>query len=273
LTRVQLDHVALDAFAASAHESYRGVIEIEQHPTPLLSVVFLSEGRFDVEVSQARFALEPGQFIVVDSRDPIRYTTDSDVRLLMTTVGVEHVPPYLQARGMTIVGPLRRTALTDSFLAFTSAVLRSATVGRPATGAELIQATADLQCAVLAEAQTVTSEPTGPAGVRYRMEEYIEAHLTDPDLRPGTIAEALGISVRHAHNVFNNGERTISRYIRDRRIFQIGTLLRTQPEDVDLPTLATRFGFPSTEEMSRVFRLMTGMSPTEYRAGGHRSLG
>lgn len=273
LTRVQLDHVALDAFGVSAHRSRRGQEEIERFPTPLLTFVFMSEGHFDVELTGTTFRLRSGQFIVVDSRDPIRYSTDVAVRLLMASIGVEHVPPYLQERGMTMPGPLGRTPLTDSFLAFASAMLRSAANGRPARGAELVQATADLLNAVLAEAQNATQEPTGPAGLRYRIEEHIEAHLTDTDLSPGTIAGALGISVRHAHSVFNVGERTIGRHIRDRRIARIALTLRTSPSTPGLSDLATRFAFSSTEAMSRAFRSQIGMSPSEYRASSHRSLG
>ena len=271
LTRVQLDHVALEAFAATPHRSERTPERIDRFPTAMLTCLFLAEGRIQVEIDGTSFELAPGQFFVIDSRDPFSYTAVVESRLLLSSVGLEHVPAYLRERGMTIAGPQQATPLTDSFLAFASSILRSASSGRPATGAHLIKAVSDLQSTVLAEAQSLSGEQTGSAGMRYRMEEYIEAHLTDQALDPPSIADGLGISLRHAHNVFNDDQRTISRYIRDRRINAIALALRTRRGRVRLADLADQCGFTSAEAMARAFRERVGMSPSEYRASGHRT--
>lgn len=273
LIRVQLDHTAIEAFSATRHRSVRGTREIAEYPTPVLSFVYVSDGSLQVELAGSAFVLHAGQFTVVDLRDAVEMSAPDDVRLLRSTVGVEHVPDYLQRRGTTIPGSLPRTALTESFIAFASAVLRSSTRGRPVQGQQLVQATVDLQNAVLAEAQQILGEPAGAAGLRYRMEEYIEAHLTDRDLGPAVVADALAISVRYAHAIFNDGDRTISRYVRERRLARIALALRTSSGPVDLGELATRYDFPSTESMSRGFTERFGMSPTSYRAGGHQTFG
>lgn len=273
LTRIQLDHVALEGFAATAHRSTRAAEHIRDFPTPMLTFAFLRAGRLRVELADATFEIGPGEFVIVDSADPVTFTAEAEVRALVSMIGIGHVPAHLLSRGTTIAGPLARTPLVDSFVAFQATILSSSLSGRRAQGDQLIRAVSELHSAVLAEAQQIAGEPTGPAALRYRMEEYIDAHLSEPDLNPDTIAAAVGISLRHAHNVFNDGERTIARFVRDRRIEAVAFRLRTDTERVPLPVLAAEHGFSSSDAMSRAFRERYGMGPGEYRAGGHRSFG
>lgn len=273
LTRVQLDHVALEGFAATAHRVSRTALHLRSHPTPLLTFVFLKAGRLRVELAEAAFDVEPGEFFIVDSGDQVTWTAETDVRMLTSVIGIEHVPTHLLSRGTTIPAPLHRTPLVDSFVAFQATILSASRSGRRAQGDQLIRAVAELHAAVLAEAQQMVGEPTGSAALRYRMEEHIDAHFDDPDLRPETVATAVGISLRHAHNVFNDGDRTIGRYIRDRRTEAVAFALRTSTARTPLPELAAQHGFVSVETMSRAFQHRYGMSITEYRAGGHRTFG
>ncbi|MGT2424790.1 helix-turn-helix domain-containing protein [Amnibacterium kyonggiense] len=273
LVRVQLDHVAVEAFAATPHRAVRGPRQIDEHPTPLLTFVHVVEGALSIDVAGSVFVLNADEATVLDSRDPVTLAATAAVRVLRSSVGIEHVPEYLRRRGTTIAAPLARTALSESFVSFASALLRSSAAGLPARGQQLIRATADLQNAVLDEAQRGADRASGPARLRERMEEYIETHLTDPDLGPVVLAEALGVSVRYAHVVFNDGARTIGRHIRERRLARIALTLRTSSDPVDLSGLAVQYDFSSTHAMSRAFREQYGMAPTAYRADGHRSFG
>jgi AraC family transcriptional regulator, positive regulator of tynA and feaB len=73
--------------------------------------------------------------------------------------------------------------------------------------------------------------------------------------------------------VFNDGERTIARYIRDRRLDAIALELRTAARRAELSELAAHHGYRGHEAMSRAFRERFGVSPTEYRAREYRALG
>lgn len=272
LTRVQLDHVALEQFRATAHRAERTPDRIDAYPTPLLTFLLLAEGTVDFELAGTAFELHAGEFVVVDSRDPFAYSTSGPVRMLRSVVGIEHVPEALHRRGATVPGPLQRTALTESFIAFISAILRASSEGRRATGDHLIQSVADLQSAVLAEAQHSSRQP-GQAGLRYRMEQFIEANYTDPELDPTAVAQALGISLRHAHTVFDDGDRTLARYIQDRRVAAVAVELRTRHYPAPFTHLARQYGFGSADTLGRAFRQRLGMSLKEYRSGGHRSFG
>ncbi len=269
LTRAQLDHVAVDAFMATPHRADRGPREIQDVPVSVLTFMLLAEGSMRAEMNETAFDVQAGQFVLVDSRDVASHIATSAVRMLITTIDIEHIPPYLRARGMTLPGPLSRTSLVDSYVAFASSLLRGGEHAVP-RGTHLLRAVTDLQAAVLAEAQETTADLGGTEGLRYRMEGYIERHYTDGDLNPASVAAGIGISLRHAHNVFNDDERTLARYIRDRRLDAIALALRSTADRTGLSELAARNGYGSQEAMSRAFRERFGMAPTEYRETGLR---
>lgn len=273
LTGVEVDHVALRGFAATPYRSARTPAHIAVTGTPLLTFVFPRTGTMRVELSDASFVVGPEEFFVVDSRDPVVITAASGVRVLASAIGIEHVPMHLLSRGTTISAPLQRTLLVDSFVAFQATILSASTRSPRPHGDQLVRAMSDLHAALLTEAQRLAGEPTGSTALRYRMEEYIDAHMADVDLDPATIARAVGISLRHAHSVFNEGDRTIGKFILHRRIEAVAFTLRTSDEREPLADLAERHGFSSAGAMSRAFRDRYGRNPTEYRAEEHRSAG
>jgi AraC-like DNA-binding protein len=272
LTRVQLDHVALEAFGATPHRYERTEAHIREHGTPILTFVHVADGGIRVEAAHSTFEVESGGCVIVDSREPLAYTADSDVRMLRTMVGIEHIPPRLQQRGTSLRGPLPRTVLVDSSIAFVSSILRASAAGRRAEGVHLIRAVADLQVALLAEAQDTASHPPGETTLRHRIEDYIDRHLADPDLGPMSIAAALGISVRHAHGTFNDDEQTIGRAIRERRLTAVATELQVTREPFDADDLSARYGFVNAAALQRAFRARYGSSMSDYHRAGHRQL-
>jgi AraC-like DNA-binding protein len=269
LVQVQLDHVVLEAFAATPHTAIRAEEHIAASPTALLMFMLLAEGRMTIDSGDRSFELQAGQFIVADSRHPLRYSADSDIRLLRTMVGADHVPTALQRRGTVVAEALDRTPLAEGFAALISSLLRTAAEGRLTPSAHMIKAVAELQSAVLAEAQDTADRPISNS-LRDRIEDYIDAHLADPDLGPAAIAEALGISLRHAHGTFGHDGMTIGRFIRERRIESVAIELRGADRMPDPADLAARHGFRSVEALNRAFRAERGASVREYQRGGHR---
>ena len=272
LTRVQLDHVALEAFESTAHTVARTRVEIEDLPASLLSFTLVVDGRATIGLDSGSFEVVPGSCVIVDSRDPYRFTAPGRTRLLRTVVGLEHVPSVLHARGATLPGPLDRTTLVESYIAFVSSVLSTTAAGRQARGDQLIRVVADLQSAVLAEAQQRQVPRMSSDRLRHRMEEYIEANYADVDLDPAAVSTAFGISLRQAHAVFNDDERTLARFIRDRRVAAAARELRVGAAPVRFAHLARLHGFRNGDTLARAFQQRFGMSMAEYRDSGHRRL-
>ncbi|KUO17576.1 helix-turn-helix transcriptional regulator [Streptomyces dysideae] len=100
-----------------------------------------------------------------------------------------------------------------------------------------------------------------------RITDFIEAHLTDPDLSPKSIALAHHISVRYLHKLFQNEGTTVGQWVRQRRLsLSRQELGRTSNQRLTVAAVAHRLGFISPSHFSRVFRDAYGMSPSEWQA-------
>nr|WP_194377674.1 helix-turn-helix domain-containing protein [Streptomyces durbertensis] len=99
-----------------------------------------------------------------------------------------------------------------------------------------------------------------------RIRAFIERHLGDPRLTPGTVAAAHHLSTRQLHRLFEGEALTVASLIRHRRLERVRRDLadpacRTTPIHV----IAARSGFRATAHFSRAFRAEYGMPPSEYR--------
>ncbi|MEV5904908.1 helix-turn-helix transcriptional regulator [Streptomyces sp. NPDC052127] len=230
----------------------------------------------------------------LDFREPFRATTflvpadllglvDSDVRR------IERTPVARASRLGTLLSPL----LSD--------LARATAEARPQLG-EMLAWNAVNLLATLAAEQLGTAVPgppatsgaagaagaagtpggTGGTGTRgvpgapgtpgahspvlMRVLEYVELHLTDPDLSPEVIAGAHHISVRYLHKLFKDEGTTVGRWILRRRLEECRRdLMRYGRGGRTIAAVAARWGFLSATHFSRVFRSAYGMSPREWR--------
>jgi AraC-like DNA-binding protein len=116
----------------------------------------------------------------------------------------------------------------------------------------------------------------GALGVtrRPRIINYIETHLTDPDLTPTTIAHACRITPRYLHWLFSDVGETIGRYILRRRLAASSRALAADVAcDRTIAAIALEHGFNSLTHFGRVFRRAFGVTPSEYRRDCAKSCG
>ncbi|GGL20242.1 hypothetical protein Sme01_23520 [Sphaerisporangium melleum] len=99
-----------------------------------------------------------------------------------------------------------------------------------------------------------------------RVHAFIQHHLADPDLSPGAIATAHGISLRQLHRLFENEKATVAGWIRAQRLERCRREL-ADPSLRDRPVhlVATRWGFLSAPHFTRAFQSTYGMPPSAYR--------
>jgi len=99
-----------------------------------------------------------------------------------------------------------------------------------------------------------------------RAKEYIHRHSRDPLINPESVAESLGIGVRHLQDLFQCDGRTASGYIWDCR-------LENTKQDLGNPCLASLSvkeigqlsGFSDATHFSRRFKEAFGVTPREFR--------
>jgi len=97
-------------------------------------------------------------------------------------------------------------------------------------------------------------------------EEYIESHLSDVDLSPDRIAEALHVSSRTLHRVFEAEGISVGLWIRNRRLEQCRLdLADSALREVPVSHIASRWGLWDPSHFSRLFKTCFGQSPRAYR--------
>ena len=98
-----------------------------------------------------------------------------------------------------------------------------------------------------------------------RAQVVVSRNLTNPDLTPGLVADACGISKRYLHEVFADQNCTVAQHIREQRLIAARDLLQ-MPGAGALSDVAYRFGFSDQAQFSRLFKAMFGQTPSGYRA-------
>ena len=106
------------------------------------------------------------------------------------------------------------------------------------------------------------------AVVNRRMEakRFIELHLKEPGLSPGSIAGALRVSPRYLRMLFSGDHETVSAYILRRRLEECARQISSAlSRGRTLTEIAFTCGFNSAAHFTRVFRDHYGMTPRQYR--------
>lgn len=98
-----------------------------------------------------------------------------------------------------------------------------------------------------------------------RVDIFIRTNLNNPNLSPGLISAACGISKRYLHDLFKDVNGTVCQRIRDQRLIAARDRL-TQVNEDNIANLAYRFGFFDHAQFSRLFKAKFGMPPSQFRA-------
>jgi AraC-like DNA-binding protein len=94
--------------------------------------------------------------------------------------------------------------------------------------------------------------------------QFIEDNLHRDNLTPAAVAQALGISLRQLHMLFEPTGQSFSRYLLTRRLEAARAELASHP-DRPVNEVALACGIRSSTVFYRGFGQAFGMNPTEYR--------
>ena len=96
---------------------------------------------------------------------------------------------------------------------------------------------------------------------------FVDKHYMEK-LSLGTIAAACKLSEDHLSHIFSKQTgHPLVRYIRAVRVGHAMFLLSETKQDIT--EICFEVGFQSISQFNRAFRAMRGMSPTQFRKGGH----
>ena len=101
---------------------------------------------------------------------------------------------------------------------------------------------------------------------REQIRSYIETHLHDPGLTPGSVAAAVHLSPRRLHQLFEADGETVGAYILRRRLEECARAMSDAAQRSRTVTeIAFLHGFNNASHFGRVFRERYQTTPSDYR--------
>ena len=115
-------------------------------------------------------------------------------------------------------------------------------------------------------------EPAGDEAaadaLRVQVLRYAREHLSDPGLTHDGIAAAHLIAPRSLHRLFEHEPRTVTEYIRLRRLESVRRdLADPRLSHLSIARIAARWCFPSQAHFTRAFQARYGTAPSAVRRG------
>ncbi len=99
-----------------------------------------------------------------------------------------------------------------------------------------------------------------------RIKDFIGRNLSDPEINPDRVSDAVGISPRYINKLFKDENTSLMRYILKRRLENCRKDLRNPVHfGHQISEIAFRWGFNDCSHFSRVFKHRYGCTPKEYR--------
>jgi AraC-like DNA-binding protein len=110
------------------------------------------------------------------------------------------------------------------------------------------------------------SRQTPAAGLLEQCLVFIEANLSDPELKPQMVADSAHISVRYLHQTFKQSGITCASYIRSRRMDKVRADLALEEfAMVPVEKILQRWGVQNPSHFGQVFKRIEGCTPAEFR--------
>ncbi|MFE7114022.1 helix-turn-helix domain-containing protein [Streptomyces sp. NPDC057654] len=284
---VRLGELQVTEIAATAHAVHRTPRAIAASTEDYFKLGLQLRGCCVLSQDGREAPLAPGDFAVYDTTRPYTLAFDDSYRqlVLMLPRRLLRIPPRDVARitAVRVRGQHGTGALVSALLLRLAGHLEEYEGYEGPGGVRLADNIVDLL--VMLVADQLEGAGSGAAGDRPRLASgrralltritvFIEQHLGEPDLGPDMIAAAHFVSTRYLHKLFRAEGRTVSSWIRTRRLEHCRRDLR-DPLQAGRPVgvIASRWGFVDAAHFSRVFRAAYGASPREFRSAGDPDVG
>lgn len=215
--------------------------------------------------------LEPGDITLCDNTRPYDVYFDHTVSMLVLRVPrsvlERHIAQPEAVAAISLDGSSGAAGLASRFIRD----LWQHSPGLNATrGSQLARIVLDLIAnAYLDLPQAVAAGSSVATARRVQIIQHIEAHLREPALTPASVAQALRMTPRYLHQVFQREQESVGRYILRRRLESCALVLADPLQTTrSITAIALDHGFCSSAHFSSAFRERYGLTPREYRHQG-----
>lgn len=247
------------------HTVDRNASFIKPTDPPTYKLSLQIEGKSSLTQYDREALLEPGMLAIYNSHVPYVLHYPGTQRSLIMQFPAEYVlvPPSAMKR-ITALPITKDDRLGKVAIPlFEQLAINFEVLEGPHAGS-LLRSAIDMLIAVFSEELSSDGPPI--SDVVERAAEFIDKNLSDPDLGPTTVADALFISVRHLHSQFAAAGQSVGNYIKQARLERIRRdLANPNTADVSVREISERYGILTASHLSRVFKAEYGETPREFR--------
>lgn len=227
--------------------------------------VLLRQGRNESVLGRASVA-------VWDSTRPAFFRSDKVIRqfaiLVPHRIATTVIPGIEEMSGCAIDG---REGLGNVLFSHLARVHRTIDAIGPDDRPALMRATVELLAATFRPGADVAGTSAFRRALLARVQDYVLAHLGDPQLGPRSIAAAFQFSPRYLHRLFEETGVTVADWIRQRRLLASQCdLANPACATLSITQIAMRRGFGGSSHFSNAFKQAFGLSPRDYRRQAHK---
>jgi AraC-like DNA-binding protein len=269
LTRTQVGDIRL----AEARSEPAIVRHSRQHVARTRDALFMLCLQLDgvsVNRQQGREAvLRYGDFHLLDSSRPYEVSFQQPNRMLVLSVPhpelARRMPNPESLVGIAMSGRSGVSGLLSSLLC--NFWQQRRTGDETFLSPRFSEAILDLVASAYASITAAAPEGSSIAiARREQIRSYIETHLHDPALTPGSVAAAVHLSPRRLHQLFEADGETVGAYILRRRLEECARAMSDASQRSRTVTeIAFLHGFNNASHFGRVFRERYQSTPSDYR--------
>lgn len=268
LRTAEIDRLGFTELYASAHEVERTPNLLSQGGDHYMVGIMLQGSGMLVQGGR-ELVMQEGDITIYDTGQPFSLNFESDSKnfVIMLPKDMLGLPQELigELTATRLPNDSRAGALASQFLLQVPHALHHSF---HEVNVRIARTSVDLLETLLTLALGPERLEQDPHQVLLRkIREYIDEHMSAPDLNPHQIAAAHHISTRHLHGLFRSQGLTVSGYIRTRRLERCRQdLMNPIFADRPVSAIAARYGFIDAAHFSRVFRAHFDTTPSEVRA-------
>ena len=220
IERRTLNGLEFTRFASSSVSFAKFPTKIHLSDNPYIIVTQLEGFRTYCQGGGAA-SLRPGDTTLIDSGRPWSSECAMDCSRMYLRLPRWLLENRLHLKSLPIARCISGTSGLGAALApLAMSLYEQAALLEPAEASVAIDAYLGLLSACLGHSELLPSDHKTARDLLPAVDGLVERNLADPALSPAKIASELGISVRHLHRLFNTSGRSLSGWIRERRLQQ-----------------------------------------------------
>ncbi|SBS30536.1 Transcriptional activator FeaR [Marinomonas spartinae] len=229
-------------------------------------VILQKKGSMGFSWSNNNDLLLPGEIALIDSSLPYDMHPQGLIEQMSVHLPKSYVDHLCSTHAKNRITKIAQNRSSSQML---SAILRQ--LANTDHQAPSLQEDGDaLQCAIsaLIKPSLEITNNDSASSMKERAKQHILRLLTEESLGPERIAKAMNMSKRSLYRLFSKENISVAQFILQMRIEKCCEDMRTadaMKQPLSITEVAYRWGFSDASQLSRAFKRVKGVSPSQWR--------